>query len=470
MFSPEEEYVVTPEKIQLRDIREYPDRYILRPPYQRHSKVWDRQLKEQLLDSICRKYYIPKLVLRNVRLDDKRLRREVIDGQQRLTTVLEFFDNSSELRLPESLKDLDPELPGKKYNELDPEKREWVDKDLHLEADIITDLSSKTDPKHIKIASDLFWRLQQGEPLAFIETLHSKLNSNVRNFVSKYADTVSFDFDEYRSLDSNPSIHPFFKTIIGIDNLRMQYLLLLTRFLMIEFADGPTDVGDKKVKRFFDEYPVMTESDQEFEGRVEVKNCLSNLNSFQKIYDGNITIDQKEGVKYLKKDYYILSLYLLLRHLKKYYVFEQKEYQIFDSFSRIFYERLVKNDPDDYLITRFRENRQQSDENLQVRDMILRKIFFENNKLIAKDTKRSFDEAERIQIYVRDRGICILCYKENISQGLPEDKANEKARVPWNEYDSDHIKAHIKGGSTDLGNAQVLCRTHNAAKKDNVAL
>ncbi len=459
MFSPKEDYIIEEVKIQLGEIREYPDKFILRPPYQRHSGVWSKKMQEQLLDSVCRKYYIPKLVLRRVRLDNENIKWEVIDGQQRISTFLEFFDEVSSLRLPETLKDLSPELPGKKYSELSADKRKWFDKLLNINADIIINLEDRQDPENLKIVAELFWRLQQGEPLTFMESLHSKLYSNIRNFVSKYADTVSFNFESYESLDSNPNIHKFFSKILDIKNERMEYLQLLTRFLMIEFENGPCDIGQEKITEFFEKYPLSTKSfiDLEFEKKKEIKICLSNLNTFYEIYKDNRMIDEKNGVKYLRKDYYIVSLYLLLRHLKEYYVFSHEEYNLFDKFSSEFYIRLTKNDQDDLEILRFRENRQQSKENLEIRERILRKAFFERNKnLKLKDSKRNFDQSQKIEIYVREKGLCQECINEG--------KKEEDSKVSWSQYDADHIIAWINGGQSDTSQGRVLCRFHNRSK------
>lgn len=52
-----------------------------------------------------RRYYIPRVVLREVRISLTEVLREVDDGQQRITTVQRFF--VGQLRLPESLRDLD---------------------------------------------------------------------------------------------------------------------------------------------------------------------------------------------------------------------------------------------------------------------------------------------------------------------------------------------------------------------------
>ncbi len=98
---------------------------------------------------------------------------------------------------------------------------------------------------------------------------------------------------------------------------------------------------------------------------------------------------------------------------------------------------------------------------LREREIIVRQLFFEHLKqlsfdLIAKDTKRAYNEAERIAIYRSAKGLCAVC----TSQG----KSDEEATVPWNEYDADHIMPHSQGGATSLDNAQLLCRYHNRSK------
>lgn len=64
----------------------------LRPFYQRRS-VWNARLKSQLIDSLVRSYPIPLIFLHSS-LDVKSSRtvRSVVDGQQRLRTILGFVD------------------------------------------------------------------------------------------------------------------------------------------------------------------------------------------------------------------------------------------------------------------------------------------------------------------------------------------------------------------------------------------
>jgi len=112
VFSPKVEYDVVKEWIPIKHFHEYPEKYVVRPPYQRKT-VWSRRKQKQLMDSLIRQYYVPRLVLRRIRTPKKKL--EIIDGQQRIRTVQNFYEN--DLTLPESLKDLDRQLPNKTYRE-----------------------------------------------------------------------------------------------------------------------------------------------------------------------------------------------------------------------------------------------------------------------------------------------------------------------------------------------------------------
>jgi 5-methylcytosine-specific restriction endonuclease McrA len=76
--------------------------------------------------------------------------------------------------------------------------------------------------------------------------------------------------------------------------------------------------------------------------------------------------------------------------------------------------------------------------------------------MIVKDEKRSFNEAERIIIYRKNRGLCQMCLSEN--------KSEKESQVSWTEFEADHILPHTLGGKTEIFNGQVLCRIHNKKK------
>src|SRR5438105_10342613 len=123
-FNPRQEYLITEDKIRLKDFFDYRDEYITRPPYQRKS-VWAVKKQQSLFDSLFRRFYVPRLVVREVRLSADRTIREIIDGQQRITAIQEFFENK--FKLPTSLMDIHPDLPGKYFADLTTDLRKFID-------------------------------------------------------------------------------------------------------------------------------------------------------------------------------------------------------------------------------------------------------------------------------------------------------------------------------------------------------
>jgi len=397
-------------------------------------------------------------VLRTVRISEDKVRFEVVDGQQRITTIQLFYGKESQLELPETLKSMTRGhlLAGRIFDDLEVEQRQWFDK-LYLEADIINNIEDKTNAEHLKKASDIFWRLQLGEPLTFMERQHARVYSGVRNFVTKYADDAWFAYDDYTFLRENPNRHPFFEKILSMKNNRMQHLMLLSRLLLLEFNDGPTDLGLKSVDGLFGKHTLLTVTDFSFENTKGARRCLRVLNKFYDVFKDDIMVKGGSTVQELKVEYFIVSLYLLLKHLDEYYAFDKGQYPVFMQFVKELYQRWKKDDPNDMDMVFFRDHRRQRKEDIEMRDMIVRAAFFNQNpNLLLKDTKRNFDEAQRIAIYRRDKGLCQMCLKVG--------KSEQEAVVSWSQYHTDHIVAHIKGGRTSEENAQVLCKHHNIQK------
>lgn len=103
---------------------------VLAPKFQRRS-VWKPGAKSFLIDTIVRNYPIPIIFLRDRRTDLTSLEtvREVIDGQQRLRTVLSYIapdllpDFNEERDAFTVRKAHNKDLAGKKFKELDAETR-----------------------------------------------------------------------------------------------------------------------------------------------------------------------------------------------------------------------------------------------------------------------------------------------------------------------------------------------------------
>lgn len=457
MFDPPTSYDVIPDNMKLEDFDKYPELYVVRPPYQRKS-VWTRPKKQALLDSLFRRYYVPKIVLREIKVARNVKKLEVIDGQQRIRVAQAFYKN--ELTLPKSLADVDRAFPGKKYSELPVEVRQFVDKDLRYEVDRVKGIDNPQNPEHQRIASEIFWRLQQGETLNYMEIAHGRLSSLPRNFVVKYADDIRFDYDSYKPIDNNPDRHDFFRTITR-PNDRMQHLAIMARLLILEEHDGPTDIGDKNVSQFIEKgHADDGIGNYSYEETVPARSALSNMRAFCRVFQNDVAAGI--AMQELKVEYVIVSLYLLLRHLRKHYVFDERQEKLFREFTISFDNRRRERREDDSDIQVFTSNRQQSGREIKIRDRVIRQLYFEFASeqgigIFTKDTRRLFSESERIAIYRRADGICQECSNLGLS--------DEDARVPWSDYEADHVVPHSRGGLTVIDNAQVLCRSHNRSRR-----
>ncbi|WP_369742839.1 HNH endonuclease family protein [Pseudidiomarina sp. PP-1MA] len=458
-FNPKSEYTIVPKEFGIKDFFDYQEDFVTRPPYQR-KVVWSKKKKQALMDSLFRRYYVPKLVLREIRLSETSTLNEVIDGQQRITAVQDFF--AGKYPLPKSLEDLDSSLPGKFYNDLDSHVRKFINKSLKYQADIIKDIEEPQNVSHQIIATEIFWRLQQGESLNYMEVAHAQLSSLTRNFIVKYADDQGFDYENYTPIDFNGSKHKFFE-LLSVDNNRMKHLQFMARFLMIEQGGGYADLSDRKIEDFINQNKVPDGiGNLSFEETKEAKVVLSTLNTFYEIFKSDPMLDENSGIKELSVEYFIISVYILIRHLNRFYVIDESAQENIRNFVYQFHERWKNYDEAlDTDLMSFSNHRQQGERELEVRDIIIRQAFFDyllkaNLSILAKDTKRHFSEAERITIFRRDKGYCQQCLREG--------KPDHEARVSWSKYQADHVVPHAKGGETTIDNGELLCAYHNQSK------
>ena len=141
--------------------------------YQR-AKVWSKAQKALLIDSILRGFDIPKIFLRKQTEGSPHL-FDVIDGKQRLTAIWEFVsDEFTLLRDTGSFPGLG-DLGGKRWSDLPVPAKD------RLQFSNIT--VSRIDEATEDEISDLFLRLQRGEPLKAAEKRNA-MRGPVRDFVA----------------------------------------------------------------------------------------------------------------------------------------------------------------------------------------------------------------------------------------------------------------------------------------------
>ncbi len=287
------------------------------------------------------------------------------------------------------------------------------------------------------------------------------MSSRVRNFLVKYADDITFDFEKYQPVDENPNKHPFFG-FIERKNDRMQHLALLGRLLLVQIAGGPTDIRDSSLSELVDSTQTPDGIDDEtYEDDVDAKEVLKTLKLFCEVFKDDPAVDDESGLKEFRIEYFIVSCVMLLDHLRKYYAVRPQHHSAIRQFFYSFYARWDEHKEEDRDIILFSDSRQQDRSNLEIRDRVIRQLFFDhlktnNVELKTLDSKRLFDEGERIRIYRRDEGRCQQCLKLG--------RTPEEATVSWSDYQADHILPWVKGGATVPWNGQVLCKLHNASK------
>ena len=461
-FRPEMKYDV--EHIEMKIVKFHleKDEFRTRPPYQRKS-VWSRKQQQSLLDSLIRRSYVPSIVLRLVDLPEKQGSiYEVIDGQQRITTVQKFFDN--EITLPTSLRDLHNGLPKATFLRLPEDVQDFVKSELYFLVDIIEGIDDPLNHKHHKLASDMFWRLQQGVTLNTMEKAHAKLSSLARNFIVKYSDDYDFDFEKYEPIEENQYKHQFFKMYYGMKNDRMQHLKFLGRILLIERAEGPIDTRDNDVEKLINE----TVKDNgvgniQYENEVFTKQALQYLDHFCKalnLYPHDIP---ETGISELKQDFFSISFYLLLRFLVQNYRFERKEERLYINFLLVFHRRFKKNSNKDESIQLFAEHKSQTKLASETRLHILLKEFVQfaenSGHQIKKQDGNTINLETLLSIYDNDEGVCRQC----VSQGVSKDNAV----VPFIDF-LEYLKPDNEAGIRILEKGYVLCLNHNLPPEKSI--
>ncbi|WP_113923489.1 DUF262 domain-containing protein [Cognataquiflexum aquatile] len=150
-----------------------------KPQYQR-TQVWKIDRKRLLIDSIMRGYDLPKFYLNKIPFNSF-FDFEVCDGQQRLRTIWEFYEDK--FSIGKDLKFEDENLDGLKFSEL-PEKVQIFF--LSYKLTITTIIESKSNE-----IRDLFARLQKGMGLNQAE-LRRALSTQIGSYVESIVDNHRF--------------------------------------------------------------------------------------------------------------------------------------------------------------------------------------------------------------------------------------------------------------------------------------
>ena len=95
----------------------------IQPKYQRRRTGWPLTAKTALIDTIMNNFPLPPIYLRDYVNDEGKRRKEIIDGQQRIATIVEFYNN--EFNLSKNI--FDENFVGQTYSHLPVNEQQMIE-------------------------------------------------------------------------------------------------------------------------------------------------------------------------------------------------------------------------------------------------------------------------------------------------------------------------------------------------------
>lgn len=260
----------------------------LRPKYQRNY-IWKNEFKDKLIYSIIKSYPIGSIIIRQLKEpNEKGAMSEIVDGQQRLTTIYEFVEGKYEIHSETSRKIIEAiqEFYGEKTDlEFEKLKKKLKNKgNIKLKyADLPSVIKGKFESFNISVTkiieatesdiTEYFRYLQNQERLRAGEILNSLADAKMDKYLLEIKDL------------------PEFCNIIGFDNDRKEFDKLF--YNIIGVLDNKLSLGtpDNIIKKY------VTTTENLTDGEAEVEYLLSQINQITEMYK------EKAILKKIKKRY-----------------------------------------------------------------------------------------------------------------------------------------------------------------------
>ena len=250
------------------------------PDYQRPA-VWSKAQKQLLIDSMLREYDIPKMYMHKTGKDTY----DVIDGQQRLRTIWEFFSGGFALA-----KDADPvdgiDIAGQKYDDLD---MDLLDKLHSYNLDFV--ISDDVSDEEI---SEMFLRLQNGTTLKAQEKRNA-YPGNMRNYIKQLA------------------AHPFFTDIVNFQNSRFSHEHVAAQLTLLTINGDICDIKDRNLNTMYIEY-------QDFDANGDIAKKVKRVLNY-------LLLMFPEKTPELKR-YNVVSMFALVKELLENYAIKGREKEL----------------------------------------------------------------------------------------------------------------------------------------------
>ncbi|WP_300021742.1 DUF262 domain-containing protein [uncultured Maribacter sp.] len=374
--------------------------------YQRPNDAWSKDDKQCLVDTILKGEPVPLFFVNYLSTEGVFY---IVDGQQRLNSISQFYDNKIKLNKKYS----GEENHGVTFNGdkglNDKQKAQFLSYNLKFHT--MEDYSDE----RVRL---IFSRLQRGKPLQLGERLNAKPGKIVESM---------------RQIAN----HEFLKYSVGVSQNRYGVFPDAARILFYEIH-GAKQMGSGEIYNFFDTNKDLDKTNKHFRNILNVLNFLSKC--FPK---------EPGDYKYLEKHAWILAVYTMVRELKLRYALsgqEQNLQNFIQSFHSKIYNETFRGSNTTY--QRFYDNIRGgwSEKIISLRRDILIEEFLKNNNLLEFDDKRQISNEDKIAAYSNANGTC----------------ENEDCRYKFKDYkeaEYHHEELYSQGGRSELGNITVLCAT-----------
>lgn len=367
--------------------------------YQRPANVWTMKDKKCFIDTILRKEPVPLIFLNKNTKEDVFY---IVDGQQRLSCIKDFFNN----KFPLSKEFSETQYDGKYYKDLS-----TTDQQKFLSYDIKTHIVKNYNDDRVRM---IFSRLQRGKQLR----LGERLNAQPGKFIEVVREIFNNDF---------------FKNSIA-DKQRQGYKMypVISRMIYYEFYSVKESTPDRIYEIYEDKKDISKDC-------KEVKKVVKTLNYLNKVFPSH-----NEGLYVFTSDAWILAVYMMISKLLEGYSLLGLENQI-SSFLRDFWKSIYDRDErmsnSQYIDFYDRIRGGWSETNNTTRRDTLVEMFLEEEVVLVLDDRRQISNEEKINIFAKNNH-CERCNKE-ISKYT---EGQFHHRIRW-----------IDGGKTSADNIAFLC-------------
>ena len=388
------------------------DNFKVDETYQRPPDAWSNKDKQCFIDTILRNEPVPLFFINEKDEDGKKV-NYIVDGQQRINCILDFYDGKIALSKVFSA----PELDGKKYKDL-PSKLQGK----FLDYSLAFKMMSNYDDERVRM---IFSRLQRGKALRIGEKLNAKPGKIVE-VMRKIAN------------------HDFIAKSIGIKGQRYQTYEDVARIMYFE-KFGAKKCGTDEINEFFDTY-----KDLDFDS-VVYKKVINVLNYLLKCFPAD-----PGDYQYFNKHVWVLTVYTAISELKDGYALNGKENDV-RAITENFHDKVyseVWRDSDSSLQRFYEKTRGGWSKEL----IAFRKDAFKEYLILGihpkeLDIKRQISDEEKIAAFAKAGGVC-----ENCGKKLKD----------YKEAEYHHIELYSEGGETKIDNIMVLCpECHKEKHREN---